>query len=123
MLVERLARSSSLAVVLLALGCGSSSNEGGGGGTTGSGGAGGALDGSAGALADASPDATGIGPYPNGPYGTQVGDVLADLETEGYLRHETGGYAYQASFETVRLSDLRATAPVGHALIHISGFT
>lgn len=111
-------------LALATLGCGSSSDAGGTGGAPGSGGSGGSSAGAGGAIVDAAPDVlTGRGPYPTGPYGNQQGDVLADLELEGYLRHDTTGFAYQGSFAPVRLSDVRATAPTTHAVIHVSGFT
>jgi hypothetical protein len=112
-------------VLVLNLGCGSDDSAA-AGGQTGSGGSGGsgaaAAGGSAGTLAEAGADADQTG-YPPGPYGTATGDVLADLELDGYLRHESAGLAYEASFGSVQLSDVRATAPAGHALIHVSGFT
>lgn len=116
-----------LAVLLLAVGCGSSEAGSAGSGASGAGGSGGtgsfdASGGASGGAMDAAADGT-LDAYPPGPYGNQVGDVLADLETQGYLRHDATGLAYEAPFGTVRLSDVRATAPVAHAVIHVSGFT
>ncbi|HMR05634.1 MAG TPA: hypothetical protein PKA88_07640 [Polyangiaceae bacterium] len=122
--------------VVLAVGCGGSDGSGVGGPGVGSGGFGAATGGSGGSGAslaldaggglDAAPDAKGVGgapAYPAGPYGNQVGSVLPNLEMLGYVRHDTTGLASEATLETVDFADLRAGAPKGLALIHISGFT
>jgi hypothetical protein len=105
--------------LVLCLGCGSSGSEdaSGAAGSSNTGGSAGRGTGS-----DAASDADVSG-YPPGPYGNAQGEVLADLELDGYLRHESSGLAYQASFGRVRLSDVRTSAPTAYALIHISGFT
>jgi hypothetical protein len=120
------------AVVLLALpflGCGGSESGGGSGtgtgGTVGNGGSGGQIVADSGFDAPSVDDAgseAGNG-YPSGPYGTQAGDTLADLEMEGYLRHDSTGLAYSADFGAVSFASIRASTDKTHALIHVSGFT
>lgn len=61
--------------------------------------------------------------YPAGPYGKNVGNVLADLALEGYVRFETTGLATAATNGPTSFADLRAKSPRKHALIHVSGFT
>ena len=61
--------------------------------------------------------------YPSGPYGTQPGDTLADLEMQGYLRQDPTGLAYSAEFGAVSFASIRASTGKTHVLIHVSGFT
>lgn len=62
--------------------------------------------------------------YPAGPYGTDVGKVVANLDLEGYVRFEpTTGLATSATYGPTSFADLRAKSPKKHALIHVSGFT
>ena len=126
------ARASLLSTVFLMAitGCSSSSDStgsaeatggmGGSGGTA-TAGAGGSAAGTSGVGGGAAGAPT-VG-YPPGPYGTREGDVLADLETVGYLKHDPVGLAYGAPFGVVRFSDIRETATVPYAIIHVSGFT
>lgn len=131
--------------VLVALaGCGGSGDDAAGGagsggsgavGTGGSGaagvggsGAGGGNGGSAGVATGGSAGSLGIGgqtgsSYPPGPYGNQVGQVLPNLQVEGYLRHDATGLAYQAQYKPLTFADIRDSSPKAHALIHVSGFT
>jgi hypothetical protein len=60
--------------------------------------------------------------YPEGPYGTKVGAVLADMEFAGHHRTETTGLATEAPYETVKLADVRAKATTKYALIHMSAY-
>ena len=61
--------------------------------------------------------------YPSGPYGTAVGDVVADLEVRGYLRDATTGLASDAVLGPVSFGSIRQSTDKTHALIHVSGFT
>lgn len=62
--------------------------------------------------------------YPAGPYGTDVGKVVANLELEGYVRFDpTTGLATTATYGATSFADLRTKSPRKHALIHVSGFT
>jgi hypothetical protein len=61
--------------------------------------------------------------YPAGPYGTNVGNVIADLKLEGYVRVETTGLATSATYGPTSFAELRTGSARKHALIHVSGFT
>lgn len=62
--------------------------------------------------------------YPAGPYGTAVGDTLADLALEGYVRFgETTGLAKDVPYGPTSFADLRARSPQKWAIVHVSGFT
>jgi len=123
-------RFSAALVLSLAVACGGGSSaqpgagEGGGAGTVGASGGAFGVGGGAG-TADAAPDApdNGGGVYPAGPYGTQQGDVLADLELLGYLRDATTGLAYEAPLAPVSFAAIRASTQKKHAVLHVSGFT
>jgi hypothetical protein len=67
----------------------------------------------------AAPTATA---YPEGPYGTQVGAVLGDMEFGGHYRNETTGLATESPYETVKLADVRSKATTKYALIHMSAY-
>jgi len=70
------------------------------------------------------PTETGGTAYPSGPYGHGVGDVLADLGLEGYVRFApTTGLASEVSYGATSLADLRAKSPKKYAVLHVSGFT
>jgi hypothetical protein len=70
-----------------------------------------------------SPTDGGLGAYPEGPYGTSVGSVVADLALEGYVRFDATGLASSASNGATSFGDVRAKSPRKWALIHVSGFT
>ena len=61
--------------------------------------------------------------YPTGPYGTAVGDVVADLQVWGYVRHDATGLATAAVLGPVSFGSIRQSTDKTHALIHVSGFT
>jgi hypothetical protein len=102
-----------LAAALLSAACGSSEPAGGaklaahdGGGT----------------VKDGAPPAVVIGPYPSGPYGNKVGDVLTNLKLQGYLNESGAGLASaQPWLDAYSLGDLRATG-TKYALVHVSEF-
>ncbi len=73
------------------------SSAGGSGAQVGSTGGAFGLGGGAGASSDESSDSdNGGSAYPSGPHGTQVGDVLANMNLLGYLRDATTGLASEA---------------------------
>ena len=124
-MLRRLALTRGFAALLLA--CSSANHAGSAGSAGGGAGGGTATGGSGGTVADAAMGGSGgstanLG-YPAGPYGTSEGDVLADLELEGYLRDETTGFAYEASFGPIRFSDIRKSTQKSYAVFHVSGFT
>lgn len=110
-------------------GAGTSGSANAGGSTNAGGGVGnGAANGAGGAAGEPSGGgAFGVGgagaAYPAGPYGNQLGDVLPNIELEGYLSTETTGLAYQAPFQSLTFADVRQNTDKTHALIHVSGFT
>lgn len=62
--------------------------------------------------------------YPPGPYGNAVGDTIADLALEGYVRFgETTGLAKDVPYAPTSFADLRAKSPQKWAIVHVSGFT
>jgi hypothetical protein len=62
--------------------------------------------------------------YPAGPYGTAVGDTLANLQLEGYVRFgDTTGLAKDVPYGPTSFADLRARSPQKWAILHVSGFT
>lgn len=68
---------------------------------------------------------TGTPPtYPAGPYGTAVGEVVANLELEGYVRYApTTGLATTATYGATSFAAIRAASPKKYAIVHVSGFT
>ncbi len=125
-------------------GCGSDDDDGGGkSGSSGSGGSGGGSGGSSGATGGSAGSSTGGSAgsssggsagsgtagsaglsafYPDGPYGSEVGDTIANWEFEGYVNHT----AAQVSTATPYLSawtldDLRKSGKK-YAVLHIALF-
>lgn len=68
---------------------------------------------------------TGAPPtYPAGPYGAAVGEVVANLELEGYVRYApTTGLATTATYGATSFAAIRAGSPKKYAIVHVSGFT
>ncbi len=68
---------------------------------------------------------TGTAPtHPAGPYGTAVGEVVANLELEGYVRYApTTGLATTATYGPTSFAAIRAASPKKYAIVHVSGFT
>jgi hypothetical protein len=54
--------------------------------------------------------------------GSQVGDVLCDLELEGYFRNETTGLANAAPYEDHRLSQVLAMGTQPYAIVFTTAF-
>jgi hypothetical protein len=74
--------------------------------------------------ADVAADTPAPPTYPAGPYGTMVGNVVANLELEGYTRYApTTGLATTATYGATSFATLRSTSPKKYALVHVSGFT
>jgi hypothetical protein len=129
-MLRRFSTLASVTALALAVACGQSAEEGagstaGGAGNVGATGGSFGLGGAAGGLGTAGGDASDKGgsPYPSGPYGTQTGDVLADLELLGYVRDATTGLAYEAPLGATSLAAIRASTAKKHAVFHVSGFT
>lgn len=75
-------------------------------------------------LADAS-DVMGppvYGPYPAGPYGNKVGDVLPDLKWQGFVNATSDAQSDTKPFVSTSLDALRRTARKPYALIHVSEY-
>jgi hypothetical protein len=63
-----------------------------------------------------------IGPYPDGPYGNEVGQTLTNLQLQGYLNEEADAISNTKPFlDSYSLEDLRATG-ANYALVHVSEF-
>lgn len=65
-------------------------------------------------------DGGASGPYPNGPYGNNVRQVLANLSFEGYVQHDGDGLASARPYGAVTMNDLRSGGRVG--VMHIAEF-
>lgn len=65
---------------------------------------------------------TGFGPYPAGPYGNKVGDVVANLTWEGYVNLTADAISTTKPYVTADLDKLRRDAKKGYALVHVSEF-
>jgi hypothetical protein len=71
---------------------------------------------------DSAPPKVALGPYPGGPYGNKVGDVLTNLKLQGYLNESGAGLASdQPWLDSYTMEDLRATG-AKYALVHVSEF-
>jgi hypothetical protein len=70
---------------------------------------------------DALSDAVALGPYPSGPYGTNEGDVLADLKWEGYVDEIGDAPAKTKPYVTTSMSAIRSTGR-RYALVHLAEF-
>jgi hypothetical protein len=70
---------------------------------------------------DAPSDAVALGPYPGGPYGTNEGDVLADLQWEGYVDELGDAPAKSKPYGTTSMSAIRSTGR-RYALVHLAEF-
>jgi len=63
-----------------------------------------------------------FGAYPAGPYGNKVGDVVANLDWEGYVSPLSDALANTKPYVTTSMDKLRRDAKKGYALIHVSEF-
>jgi hypothetical protein len=65
----------------------------------------------------------GFGPYPAGPYGNKVGDVMANLAWEGYVNDLADAISNTKPYVAATSMDvLRKKASKGYALVHVSEF-
>lgn len=71
---------------------------------------------------DVTNDADIFGPYPAGPYGNKVGDIVANLAWEGYVSPLADALANTKPYVTTSMDQLRRDAKKGYALIHVSEF-
>jgi len=67
-------------------------------------------------------DAAMYGPYPGGPYGNKVGDVLPNLRLRGYVNATSDALSTTKPFVGTSLDTLRRTARKPYALLHASEF-
>lgn len=76
-----------------------------------------------GAVGDVAMADTGVsvGPYPAGPYGIQEGDVLRDLEWEGYVNLAGGVVSTMRPYGRTNLQAMRETGR-RYAIVHVSEF-
>lgn len=70
---------------------------------------------------DAPSDAVALGPYPSGPYGTNEGDVLADLQWEGYVDEIGDAPAKTKPYVTTSMGAIRSSGR-RYALVHLAEF-
>lgn len=63
----------------------------------------------------------GPGPYPTGPYGINVGDVLQNLSWDGYVNLSGAVVSTSLPYGPTTLQDLRGSGR-GFAMIHLSDF-
>ena len=76
------------------------------------------MGGNGGAETECSPEPS----YPAGPYGSQVGDVIANLQLRGYRNDLGEGLATAQGVSEYSLDDARLACK-GYALIHLSDVT
>lgn len=60
-------------------------------------------------------------PYPSGPYGIEEGDVVADMELEGYVNLEADAISNTKPYTDTSLEALRRTGRC-YAVVHVSEF-
>jgi hypothetical protein len=63
------------------------------------------------------------GPYPPGPYGNKVGDVLPNLKWRGFVNSDPDAISTTKPIVDTSLDALRRTARKPYALLHASEFT
>jgi hypothetical protein len=74
------------------------------------------------AAVDMGSDVDLFGAYPAGPYGNNVGDVVANLAWEGYVSPLADALANTKPYVTTSMDQLRRDAKKGYALVHVSEF-
>ena len=72
-------------------------------------------------LADLLPDLA-LGPYPAGPYGNQVGDVIPPLVWEGYVDLAADAVANTKPYRRYTMDDLRRSG-ARYGMVHVAEFT
>jgi hypothetical protein len=70
---------------------------------------------------DAGDDAAALGPYPAGPYGTNEGNVLADLQWEGYVDETGDAPAKSKPYGATSMGAIRSSGR-RYALVHLAEF-
>lgn len=77
-----------------------------------------------GSLADATDNGVDpFGAYPAGPYGNKVGDVMANLQWEGYVNTLADALSNTKPYvASTSMDKLRRDAKKGYALVHVSEF-
>jgi hypothetical protein len=73
------------------------------------------------AMLDSPAGDTGAPPYPPGPYGINVGDVLKNLSWDGYVNTTGAVVSTSLPYGPTSLQDLRGDGH-GYALVHLSDF-
>jgi hypothetical protein len=72
---------------------------------------------------DAIDSAIVYGPYPSGPFGNRVGDVIPNLSWAGYVNDRADALTRTKDWlASVSLDELRRKAPKGYGLVHVSEF-
>jgi hypothetical protein len=61
-------------------------------------------------------------PYPDGPYGTKVGNVLADVQLVGYEHSDPSTLANTVDYLPSSLSQIRKDVTVPYGVLHILEF-
>jgi hypothetical protein len=61
-------------------------------------------------------------PYPDGPYGTKVGDILGDVQLVGYEHSDPTTLATTVDYLPNSLSQIRKDVTVPYGLLHILEF-
>lgn len=59
-------------------------------------------------------------PYPAGPYGTKVGDVLADVSLVGYAHFDSRTIANTVDYAPTSLSELRKLVTTPYGVLHVA---
>jgi hypothetical protein len=61
-------------------------------------------------------------PYPDGPYGTKVGDILADVQLVGFEHFDPSTLANTSDYLPSSLSQIRKDVTVPYGVLHILEF-
>jgi hypothetical protein len=70
---------------------------------------------------DKSSGGAGLGAYPAEPYGHNVGDVMPNLQWEGYVNETAEGVATAQPFVPYSMDDVRRSGKP-YAFVHVSEF-
>jgi hypothetical protein len=69
----------------------------------------------------AAPGPVDLGPYPEGPYGHEVGSTIPNLLWQGYVNETADGLATERPFVPYSMDDVRRSGKP-YALVHVSEF-
>ena len=75
-----------------------------------------------GSLDETPSDDTSTDDYPAGPYGIDVGDVLADVQLLGYAHYDPTTIASTSDYAPSSLSQIRKTVTVPYGVLHVGEF-